>query len=107
MLLSVFRLPLAKGIDMKTLKIIALSTGVACCASFGSAYAASTMTKDEYSAQKSRVEADYKSARKACDASSGNAKDICVEDAKGREKVAMAELDYKNDATAKNKDEMK
>jgi hypothetical protein len=91
---------------MKTLKIIAMSAGVVCCASFGSAYAASTMTKDEYSAQKTQVEADYKTARKACDASSGNAKDICVEEAKGKEKVAMADLDYKRDATPKNREKL-
>jgi hypothetical protein len=91
---------------MQTLKLTAFSAALACCASLGVAHAASTMTKDEYSAQKSRVEADYKAARKSCDASSGNAKDVCVEEAKGREKVALAELDYKRDATDRNREKL-
>jgi hypothetical protein len=40
------------------------------------------------------VKAQYKSSREACDKLAGNAKDVCVEDAKGHEKVALAWLDY-------------
>lgn len=91
---------------MKLPTLTAMSAALACCASLGVAHAASTMTKEEYSAQKSRVEADFKSARKQCDAATGNAKDVCVEDAKGHQKVAMAELDYKQDPNAKNREKL-
>lgn len=42
------------------------------------------------------IKATYRSAKDACDKMSGNAKDICIEDAKGREKVSLAWLDYNN-----------
>jgi hypothetical protein len=64
------------------------------------------MTKQEYSAQKARVEADYKAARQACDSSSGNAKDSCVEEAKGHQKVAMAELDYQAEPSTKHREQL-
>jgi hypothetical protein len=91
---------------MNHLKLTAISAALACCASLGVAHAASTMTKEEYSAQKSRVEASYKSERKSCDAASGNAKDICVEEAKGHQKVALAELDYQRDPGARQKEKL-
>lgn len=87
-------------------RLTALSAAIACCASLGAANAATTMTKEDYSAQKTRVETEYKDARKACDAMSGNAKDICVEQAKGQEKVGIAEIDYKRDASARNREKL-
>jgi hypothetical protein len=55
---------------------------------------AATMTKAEYKADKTRISADYKAGKAACAALAGNAKDICVEEAKAKEKVARAELEY-------------
>lgn len=55
---------------------------------------AANISKDEYKASKTRISAEEKAEKKLCDAQSGNAKDICVEEAKGKEKVAMAELEY-------------
>ncbi len=52
------------------------------------------MAKADYDAGKNRISATYKSAKTACDAQSGNGKDVCVEEAKAREKVARAELEY-------------
>ena len=89
---------------MKPLRVTALAAALACCTSFGIAHAATTMTKDEYSAQKSRIEADYKNARKSCDSLSGNAKDVCVEQAKGNEKVAKADLEFQHEPTASHKE---
>lgn len=57
------------------------------------AYAAS-MSKDDYSAGKTRISADYKTDKAACGSLVDNAKDICMEEAKGKEKVANAELKY-------------
>jgi hypothetical protein len=55
---------------------------------------AAAMNKSEYDAQKSRISAEYDSAKSACGSLAGNAKDICVEEAKAKEKVAKAELEY-------------
>ena len=55
---------------------------------------AATMTKADYNAGKTRISADYKADKAACAGQAGNAKDICVEQAKAKEKVARAELEY-------------
>ena len=57
------------------------------------ATASMAMQPAEYSVAKDRISADYKVHKEKCDALSGNAKDICQEEAKGNEKVAKAELD--------------
>src|SRR5882672_1566164 len=44
-------------------------------------------------ADEERIEAEYKADKAKCDAMSGNAKEVCVKEAKGKEKVAKAELD--------------
>jgi hypothetical protein len=64
----------------------------ALCAASG-AFAA-TMSKADYSASKDSISDTYKSDKAACDSYSGNAKDVCVEQAKAKEKVARAELEY-------------
>ncbi len=58
------------------------------------AQAASSMTQADYKAGKSRIGADYKAEKIACGSLAGNAKDICEEEAEGKEKVALAELEY-------------
>jgi hypothetical protein len=55
---------------------------------------AQTIAKVDYKATKARISADYKSGKAACASLAGNAKDICVEEAKAKEKVARAELEY-------------
>ena len=66
---------------------------VAALLSFSVAQAA-TLTKAEYKADKTRISADYKVDKKACDALKANAKDVCIEEAKAKEKVALDELEY-------------
>ncbi|MGV0958866.1 MAG: hypothetical protein ACOYB1_03440 [Limnohabitans sp.] len=61
---------------------------------FLSAAGAQTMSKADYKAGKTRISADYKADKSACSAQAGNAKDICVQEAKAKEKVARAELEY-------------
>jgi hypothetical protein len=61
--------------------------------SHGTAQAA-TISKAEFRASKTRISADYKVDKAACGSQSGNAKDVCVEEAKAKEKVALAELQY-------------
>jgi hypothetical protein len=55
---------------------------------------AETMTKASYKAAKERINADAKTDKAACAAMSGNAKDICSEETKAKDKVAMAELEF-------------
>ena len=55
---------------------------------------AATMAKADYSAGKTSIGATFKADRSACDVQSGNARDICREEAKAKEKVARAELKF-------------
>jgi hypothetical protein len=55
---------------------------------------AATMTKADYESGKTRISADYKADKAACAALAANAKDICAEEAKAKERVARAELEY-------------
>jgi len=52
------------------------------------------MSKADYTAAKTRISADYKADKAACASQAGNAKDGCGEEAKAKEKVARAELEY-------------
>jgi hypothetical protein len=55
---------------------------------------AAEISKVDYQAGKTRIKADYKTDKAACNTQSGNAKDICVEVGKAKEKVALAELEF-------------
>jgi hypothetical protein len=89
---------------MKTRPVRCLAL-LGCSAAMIAVHAA-PLTKEEASAEKARIEAEYKAERKGCDALSGNGKDVCVEQAKGKEKVALAELKYKQDNTPRNHDKV-
>lgn len=52
-----------------------------------------SMTKAEYGMAKDQIKADYKAAKASCGSMTGNAKDICVVEAKGNEKVGKADLE--------------
>ena len=69
---------------------------------FASGSFAATMTKSDYSATKDRIKSDYKADKSVCDKSSANAKDICMQQAKGKEKVARAELEFNYTGKAKD-----
>ncbi len=76
-------------------KLFALKTSVIAVAMLALPVAfAATITKAEYNASKARIGANYKTDKAACGALSGNAKDICGEEAKGKQTVARAELEY-------------
>ena len=55
---------------------------------------AANMAKEDHSSAKTRISADYKTDKAACAALAGNTKDVCVEQAKAKEKIARAELEY-------------
>lgn len=69
---------------------------------FSTAAMAEGMSKDAYKAGKEKISAEYKTAKAACDPLAGNAKDICKLEAKGKEKVALAELEASYKPTQKN-----
>jgi hypothetical protein len=88
--------------SLVSLRLCALLGG---CLSFAAVHAADA-SKEQYQAEKSRIEAEYKTARQSCDSLSGNPKDICVEEAKGKEKVAKAELDAQRSPSASNNEKV-
>lgn len=83
--------PMDKGTTVKKFHInmIALAISLA----FSTAAMAQSLSKGDYKAGKDRIAAEYKTDKAACDPMKGNAKDICVVQAKGKEKVAKAELE--------------
>jgi hypothetical protein len=66
---------------------------------------AGLLSKEEIKRTEDRISANYKVAKQACDSRSGNAKDVCMAEAKGNEKVAKAELDARDKGTAKARQE--
>ena len=77
--------------------VMALGLGIA-----GAAYAANDrMSREAYKAEKDRIDAEYKTAKEACNKFSGNVEDVCKAQAKANQHVAEAELDAKNKGTAK------
>jgi hypothetical protein len=71
----------------RTLTVLAAAIGLAFSAS-----AMAGMSKAEYKSSKETIEASYQSAKAGCDPLLANAKDICRVDAKGKEAVALSEL---------------
>jgi hypothetical protein len=69
------------------------------CAFAGNAMA---MTKEEHKAQEDRISADYKASRDKCGTLKDNAKDICISEAKGTEKIAKAELEAQYKPSPRN-----
>jgi hypothetical protein len=56
------------------------------------------LSKD-YRAQHEAIETQYKADKAQCKSLSGNAKDVCLKEAQGKEKVALAELTAKRKGT--------
>ena len=67
---------------------------------------AATMAKADYQAGKTRISATYKAEKAACASFTANAKDICVEEAKAKQKVARAELEYAYSGTTKDENKV-
>lgn len=79
-----------------SINALAFAVGLA----FSAGAMAQSMVKDDYKAGKNQSERQYKAEKAACNSFSGNAKDICIAEAKGREKVAKADLDASYKPTA-------
>ncbi|TXT36384.1 MAG: hypothetical protein FD135_4310 [Comamonadaceae bacterium] len=74
---------------------------MAACLLFGSNAMAQSMSSTDFSASKTRIKAEYKTDKKSCESLASNAKDICVAQAKGKEAVALAEMDNSYKSTLK------
>jgi hypothetical protein len=107
-----------EGNNMSKLLIalfVAAGLGVAGCATQGNAPVvaakpmapAAPISKDAYDTAVKNAEAQYKVDKDACSPRTGNAKDVCVAEANGKEKVAKADAEaaYKN--TPKAREDMR
>jgi hypothetical protein len=83
------------------MKLTAIAALVMALGAGSAAVAKDLMSKDAYKAEKDRIEAEYKAAKEACTKLSGNAEDVCKAEAKGKQRVSEADLDAKNQGTAK------
>lgn len=79
---------------MKTLTQCCQALSIVAALFAGSATFAASMSHAEYAAKKDQISAEFKADKAACDKLEGNNKDVCVEKAKGKEKVAKAELEF-------------
>jgi hypothetical protein len=78
--------------------LAAAALGLVCA---GPLFAAESMSKDQVKTEKERIASDAKAARDKCKDLKGNAKDVCMAEAKGQEKLAKAELEAKQKDTPK------
>jgi hypothetical protein len=76
---------------------------VAVCLAISPLAIGAVMSKSDYKAAKEGISAKFKADQAACAAMTGNVKDICSEEAKGRERVATAELVATNEPTSKHR----
>ena len=83
---------------MKMKPIHALLAAVLCASSFA---ATAAITKDQHKAATKDAEMTYKSAKAACSALAGNAKDVCVAEAKVVKAQAIAKTDGEYKTTTK------
>src|SRR5580765_3602914 len=87
---------------MNKFTLTAISAAFCLALSTGAIGATSTMSKADHKAAKDQISTKYKDDKAACKAMSGNAKDICMEEAKGRENIAKAELEAKYEPSVKH-----
>jgi hypothetical protein len=86
---------------MNKLNMTAIAAAIGLVFSAGAL--AQSMSKDAYKAAEDRIAAEYATDKANCDSLSGNTKDICIAEAKGKEKVAKADLEARYEPTAKNR----
>jgi hypothetical protein len=83
-----------------------LTTGALACLIFGCAayfpaYSATMSKKDSRDAS-NQISAEYQRAKTACGSTRNNARDICLQEAKGIYKIAQAELEYKDEPSPRH-----
>jgi hypothetical protein len=78
--------------------------GSAAAQTYPSTTAPTTMSKDSYIMAKTNADAQYKADKDACSSLSGNAKDICLVEAKGKDDVTKADAEAAYENTSKNRE---
>jgi hypothetical protein len=78
--------------------------GPAAAQMYGTKTASTTMSKDSYTMAKTNADAQYKTEKDACSSLNGNAKDICMAEAKGKDSIAKAEAEAAYQNTAKHRE---
>lgn len=82
------------------MSVIAAALSVA---SVGPLFAADNAARDQMRADRERIQADAKAARDGCKNMKGNERQVCMAEAKGKERLAKAELALKQKDTPKNR----
>lgn len=80
----------ARPLALKPRTLPALSAAIALA--FNAAALAEEMSRAEHHAARAIIESDFKGVRIGCEPMRANVKAICLADADGRERVALAEL---------------
>jgi hypothetical protein len=81
----------------------AFRTGLISAACGAAAFAFGVpVTQDEYRAARARIESEYKDMSAACERLPGNARDVCRTVARGKSRVARAELEYNRSGQSKD-----
>lgn len=81
-----------------TVKRAIVTVAVAMAFGAGTASAAGeAMSRQDYQAQQERIGADYQAAREQCDGMKGNARAVCMAQAKGKHEVVKAQLEARRD----------
>lgn len=73
--------------------LLTLSTGVM----------AQDMSKADYKAAKEKIIFEYETSQSACNSMSGNAKDICRAESKGKKQISAAELEAAYEPSPKHR----
>src|SRR3978361_1434771 len=78
-------------------KIFVMLAAAAAMATVAPGYAASAMSKDSYKSTTRQIDDAFKADKEQCKAMKGNAKDVCMAEAKAKQKIgkAEAEAEYK------------
>jgi len=79
--------------------IIALAVGLA----LGAGANAQELSKADYTSAKERISGELRAATVSCGAMSGNAKDVCMAQAKGVDHIALADLEHQYKPTARTR----
>ena len=80
-------------------KFTKTTIAVAISLTFSAGAMAQTISKKDFKNSMGSIETQYKSDKTSCESLSGNANDVCMAKAKGKEKVAKAGLEARNKNT--------
>jgi hypothetical protein len=85
---------------------IALACLLALLGSAPTTAATGLSSKDEFNAGKARIDAELLADRAACDKLSATPRDVCREQARGKDRVAQAELELAHTGSRKSQDRL-